>query len=145
MGSFSKCILFILITLMPCSPAMCADVDPGLPLGNESLPNDLLVIISPSHFQASVGDILNISYVVINKCNYTLGSVSLDTQENGSVPLNMSILLPGCALGGIESLKLNNSDFAGPIIRTVQVTAKKPSGKRIIQENSTSIELRMRE
>lgn len=123
---------------------MCADDDVGLPQGNESLPNDLLVIISPSDFQASVGEILNISYIVVNKCNYTLGNVSIETKEDGSVLLNMSVLLPGHTLGGIESLRLNDSDFAKPIIRTVQVTAKEPSGKKIIQENSTSIKLRMR-
>lgn len=120
---------------------MCADTNASLAKGNESEPCELLVLIAPSHFQASAGDILNISYLVVNKCDYTLMNASLKTEETGPVLLNSSILLPGKAYVGIESMLLNDSDFPGPIIRTVEVSTKDPVGNRITQKNSTSIEL----
>ena len=120
---------------------MCADTNASLAEGNESEPCELSVIIAPSHFQASAGDILNISYLVVNKCDYTLMNVSLKTVENGSVHLNKSILLPRQTSGGIESILLNDSDFSRSIIRRVEASARNPHGEILTLNKSTSIEL----
>jgi hypothetical protein len=104
----------------------------------------MLVLILPSHFQASSGDIINISYLVLNNGNYTMMNVSLVTEESGPVQLNKSTILPRQVIGGIESILLNDSDSSRPIIRKAVVSAKNPLGKMTTFENSTSIELMSR-
>lgn len=121
--------------------AICAGTNASLPEGNESASIEQLVLIVPSHFQASAEEILNISYIVVNKYDCTLMNVSLETEENGPVLLNKSILLPLQASGGIESILLNDSDFSHHVIRKVEVSARNPDGEMITKENSTSIEL----
>jgi hypothetical protein len=141
-SSFYKIIPVILILLA--SPlAMCAEVNGSLDEGNRLLSCNLSILITPSHIQASVGDILNISYLVVNKCEFLFMNVSLNTEESGPVLLNESIIPPHHASIGIESIRLNESDFPGPIIRNVRVSAQNlVSYDTVTFANSTSIELR---
>lgn len=139
--STNKYFLFLLIALLTCSLTSGSEANASSLQENSSEPYPMLVLISPSHFQASAGDILNISYLMLNNGNYTLMNVSLATEESGPVGLNKSIILPRQVIGGIESILLNDSDFSRPIIRKAVVSAKNPLGKIITFENSTSIEL----
>jgi hypothetical protein len=142
--SINKYLLFLLIALLTCSLTSGSEANVSSLQENSSEPYPMLVLILPSHFQASAGDILNISYLMLNNGNYTLMNVSLATEESGPVKLNKSIILPRQTIGGIESILLTDSDFSRPIIRKAQVSAKDPRGKIIALENSTSIELKSR-
>jgi hypothetical protein len=107
--------------------------------------NAMQVLIMPSPSQAAPGDLLNITYLVLNNGNSTMMNVSLLTEEAGLVDLNVSILLPGQSAGGIESISVVDDNLPGPIIRTAKAKGDNSLGESVSGENITSIGLINRE
>ncbi|MBN1235209.1 MAG: hypothetical protein JW999_04065 [Methanotrichaceae archaeon] len=136
-----RCIAFILLILLASPLAMCADVNTSSPEGNESAPSPLLVLIFSSQNRASPEDAFNISYLVTNLGNFTMMNVSLVTEENETINLNSSALLPGQSAGGNESIKVEDKDLTNPIFRRARAEANDPVGALITGENMTSINL----
>ncbi len=107
--------------------------------------NAMRVLIMPFPSQAAPGDILNITYLVLNNGNSTMMNVSLFTEEAGPVDLNVSILLPGQSAGGKESISVVDNNLPGPIIRTAKAKCDNSLGESVSGENITSIALINRE
>ena|GEM_PF-6363098 len=140
-SSHRMCIPVILLILLAGPLAMGTGTSAGSPEGNESSPSALLVLIAPSQAQVSPGSAFNISYLVVNQGNFTMMNVSLATEENGTVDLNVSALLPGQSAGGNESIKVEDKNLTNPIVRKARAEANDPVGAIIIGENITSINL----
>ena len=120
--------------------AFCADI--SVKSGNESSPSPLLVLIGPSSEQSAAGDIFNVSYRVFNMANYFVMNLTLATEENGTVDLDVPALLPGQSTVGNESIKIK--DIKNPIVRRARAQANDPVGRIIVGENTTSIDIKIR-
>lgn len=137
------CILTISLILLACPLAMCADINASLAGGNDHVSDAhaMQVLIMPSSAQVSSGDVLNMTYLVINNGNSTMMNVSLLTDEMGPVELNVSNLLPGQSAVGNESIPVGDDNLPGTIIRTAKAKADNSLGESVSGENSTSIGL----
>lgn len=139
--SFHKRCIPVFLLILFASPLAACDIDASSSAGNQSAASALLVLITPSQAQVSPGDAFNISYLVVNLGNFTMMNVSLATEENGTVDLNVSALLPGQSAGGFESINADYRNLTSPLIRRARAQVVDPLGKSIIAENSTSIDL----
>jgi hypothetical protein len=120
--------------------AFCADISENG--GNESASSPLVVLIGPSSEQSAAGDIFNISYRVLNMANYVVMNLTLTTEENGTVDLDVPALLPGQSTVGNESIKIK--DMNSPIVRRASAQANDPVGRIVVGENTTSIDIKIR-
>ena len=101
-------------------------------------PEELSLVIIPSSNLISPGNMLNISYQIKNRSNFTLINLSLVAKEVGALQLNVSRLSPGQIAGAKEILRIEDKHLPGPFLRTTEVRALDPSG-RILVANSTLV------
>lgn len=114
---------------------------PALP-GTSAVPAEKLSLyIVPSSDSANPGDMLNISYLIRNRNNFTVLNLSLATKESGPLELNVTRLLPGQTAGADESLRIEDGLLAGPLMRTAEVSASDPSGNDLLANSTLSIKI----
>lgn len=121
---------------------MCAEDNSSMSDANEFLSdaNAMQVLIIPSSDKVALGDVLNITYFVINNGQHSsMKNVSLLIDEIGPIQLNVSGLLLGQSAVGNESILVGDENLPGPIIRTAKAKAENTLGENVSADNSTSI------